>query len=102
MQRNFEGNKLEKYNLKERTELGNLIKKYKDKYDSLVEENSDKVNYGRRLRQLTNIFSRDSFIAKAVRKYYHGLKEVKVDDRKLINALKLGKRCFALVDQSES
>ena len=30
------------------------------------------------------------------------MKEVKVDDRKLINALKLGKRCFALVDQSES
>ena len=30
------------------------------------------------------------------------MKEVKVNDRKLVNALKLGKRCFTLVDQSES
>ena len=54
-QRNFEQNKSRKYSLKERTELGNLIKKYKDKYDSLVEENKDKANYDRQLKQHTKI-----------------------------------------------
>ena len=101
-QRNFERNKSGKYGLKERTELENLIKKYKEEYDSLVEENKDKVNYDRRLRQHTKILPRDGFIAKAVREFYHDLKEVKADDRKLVNALKLGKRCLAPVDQPES
>ena len=101
-QRNFERKKSGKYSLKEQTELGNLIKKYKEEYDSLAEENKNKVNYVRRLRQHTKILPRDGFIAKAVREYYDDLKEVKADDRKLVNALKLGKRCPALVDQSYS
>ena len=42
--RNFERNKSGKYTLKERTELRNHIKKYKEEYNSLVEENKDKVN----------------------------------------------------------
>ena len=67
-----------------------------------MEENKDKVNYDRRLRQHTKILPRDGFIAKAVREYYDDLKEVKADVRKLVNALKLGKRCLALVDQPES
>ena len=74
----------------------------KEEYDSLVEENKDKVNYDRRLRQHTKILPRDGFIAKAVCEYYDDLKEVKADVRKLVNALKLGKRCLALVDQPES
>ena len=49
-QRHFERNKSGKYGLNERTELGNLIKKYKDEYDSLVEESKDKANYDRRLK----------------------------------------------------
>ena len=49
-QRNFEWKKSGKYSLKEQTELGNLIKKYKEEYDSLAEENKDKVNYVRPLR----------------------------------------------------
>ena len=40
-QRNFERNKSGKYSLKERAEPGNLIKKYKEEYDSLVEENKE-------------------------------------------------------------
>ena len=37
-----------------------------------------------------------------MREYYDDLKEVKAVDRKLVNALKLGKCCLALVDQPES
>ena len=37
-----------------------------------------------------------------MREYYDDLKEVKALDRKLVNALKLGKCCLALVDQPES
>ena len=40
-QRNFERNKSGMYSLKERAEPGNLIKKYKEEYDSLVEENKE-------------------------------------------------------------
>ena len=100
--RNFERNKSGKYTLKERTELRNHIKKYKEEYNSLVEENKDKVNYDRQLRQHTKILPRDGLIAKVVCEYYDDLKEVKADDRKLVNALKLGKRCLDLVDQPES
>ena len=79
-QRNFERNKSGKYSLKERTELGNLIKKYKEQYDSLVEENKDKVNYDRQLRQHRKVLPRDGFITKAVREYYDDLKVVKADN----------------------
>ena len=41
------------------------------------------------------------FYCKKVLEYYDDLKRVKADDSKLVNALKLGKRCFALVDQSK-
>ena len=88
-QRNFEWKKSGKYSLKEQTELWNLIKKYKEEYDSLAEENKDKVNYVRPLRQHSKILPRDGFIAKAAFEYYNDLKEVKADDRKLVNALKL-------------
>ena len=101
-QRNFEQNKSRKYSLKERTELGNLIKKYKDKYDSLVEENKDKANYDRQLKQHIKILPGDGFIVKAVCEYYDNLKEMKADDLKLLNYLKLGNCCLALVHQSES
>ena len=37
-----------------------------------------------------------------MREYYDDLKVVKADNWKLVNALKLGKHCLALVDQSES
>ena len=52
VKRNFERNKPGRYtySLKRQTELGNLIKKYKDKYDSLVQENKDKANYDRELK----------------------------------------------------
>ena len=37
-----------------------------------------------------------------MREYYDDLKVVKADNWKLVNALKLGKHCLALVDKSES
>ena len=39
-----------KYSLKEKHELGQLIKKYKSEYDDYVTQNQNRINYNDKLR----------------------------------------------------
>ena len=87
-----EGNK--KYYLKEKHELGQLIKKYKSQYDDYVTQNQNRINYNNKLKRHTEKLSKEECMARAVRKFYSDLKDVKHNNSDLSNALKLGKRCL--------
>ena len=78
----FERRQLGKHSLGEKYELGKLCRKYKNKYDNLVEENRDKPSYAS--------------------KFYEHLRDAKHDNPNVVKALKLGKQCIQSIETSET
>ena len=61
------GNK--KYSLKEKHELGQLIKKYKSEYDDYVTQNHFRINYNDKLKRQTEKLPKEGYMARALREF---------------------------------
>ena len=84
----------EKYSLAEKKALGELISKYKEKYDKEKEELQGKTRYDKKRKRHVQIKpQQQGFLAAAVREFYPDLSEVKHNDTNLVKALKFAKRC---------
>ena len=91
----------EKYSLKEKHELGQLITKYKSKYDDYVTQNQNRINYNHNLKRHTEKLPKEGYMARAVREFYSDLKDKKHNDHDLSNSLKLGKWCLDSLDAND-
>ena len=100
-ERKFLRGEKNKYSLKEKQELGELIKKYKTEYDDEVEKNKVKINYNDKLKKHTKKLPREGYLAKAVREFFPDLKNLKHNDPSLERALKLGKRCYESLNNDD-
>ena len=90
-----------KYSLKEKHELGQLIKKYKSEYDDYVTQNQNRINYNGKFKRHTEQLPKEGYMAKAEQEFYWLLKDVKHNDPDLSNALKLGKRCLDSLEAND-
>ena len=84
---------LDKYSLSEKKELGELVEKYKIKYDEEVASLRGKTKYDYRTKKHIQKKPKQGFLASAVREFYSDLSDVKHNDPNLANAIKLAKRC---------
>ena len=56
-----------KYSLKEKHELGQLIKKNKSEYDDYVTQNQNRINYNDKLRRPTEKLPKEGYMTRALR-----------------------------------
>ena len=89
------------YILAEKTELGELINKYKEKYDKELKDLEGKTNYDYKRKKHAPMKPKQSFIAAAVRNFYTNLSKVKHDDPNLEKALKFARRCHKKYFQND-
>ena len=99
--RRFSRTDRDKYTLEEKSALGILCKSNKREYELSVSENSQIVNYSEKRRKHVKTLPRGGYVARTVREFYSGLKDVKHDNPTLTKALKLGKRCLNQVEADE-
>ena len=77
----------------EKTELGELIEKYKKEYVKELKALQRKTYYGyKRKKKHVPIKSKQGFLATAVRGFYSDLADEKHDDSNLSRALKFAER----------
>ena len=77
----------------EKKELGELVEKYKKKYDKKVKALQWKTHYEYKRKKHAPIKPKQRFLATAVREFYSDLADTKHDDNNLNKALKFAKRC---------
>ena len=82
-----------KYSLADKKEIGELVEKYKKKYDKEVTTLQGKTHYDYKRKKYVPIKPKQGFLATAVCEFYSDLADVKHDDNNLGKALKFAKRC---------
>ena len=83
----------EKFSLNEKKELGELVEKYKKKYDEEVAALRGQTTYDYRTKKHVPKKPKQGFLATAVREFYSDLTDAKHNDSNLLSAVKLAKRC---------
>ena len=82
-----------KYSLADKKEIGELVEKYKKKYDKEVTTLQGRTHYNYKQKKYVAIKPKQGFLATAVCEFYSDLADVKHDDNNLGKALKFAKRC---------
>ena len=80
------------YTLAEKKKLGELVNKYKEKYDKELKDLEGKSSYDYKRKMHAPMKPKRAFLAAAVRNVYAYLSKVKHDDPNLEKVLKFAKR----------